>query len=256
MAVPVYSFPPVRFVRTSWTEDAPVNLSRSMITGRAYISSALRKRKMARLVVPARAGSHYNAGAGYMEILKRLLSGGENLVRLSSPPINWHLDATRMQGTRNADPVNWTDGGDPVNWTDGGDPVTWYEGTVVDGVSTTDGGWPAVEATGLPPNLLVARPAEFVTVFSGPADLVGETVQVASEAWTDASGVASIRLMSALPFDGRIDIGTRESAVFRPDAMPTPVQPLRQNWFYDWSFTEVFEDEVDGGFANGVAPWT
>jgi len=51
----------------------------------------------------------------------------------------------------------------------------------------------------------------------------------------------------------RISIGAAENAVFRADEMPRAVQPLGQNWTYQWRFREIFSDEV-GGFVE-VNPW-
>lgn len=108
----VYAWPPVGVVGHEWTEHAPVNRSRSILTGRRYVSAAQRKRRLAALNVSALARGR--SGAGYMEVLKRLLAGGENLVRLNSYPVNWWLDTQRLARLRLSDPVGWTAPGMPM----------------------------------------------------------------------------------------------------------------------------------------------
>lgn len=255
MAVNVYAFPPVGLVGHSWTEDAPVAVSRSLLSGKRYVSAAQRKRRLAHLVVPALSRSGDNAGAGYMEMLKKFLSGGENLVRLHSPAINWNVSAAVLHGSRQSRHLDWTAGGVDLDWTAGGVDLLWYTGTLLTCTVTTDGGWPALAVSGLPANAVIARPGEFLTVFEDEADTTGETVQAITVARSDGNGDATVRVMTAPSHGGRVNIGTSETAVFEATDMPTPDQPLRGNWTYAWSFREVFADEVAGGFTE-VNPWT
>jgi hypothetical protein len=254
MAVNVYAWPPVSVTGSEWTEDAPVNASVSAITGKRYVSAHARKRKLARAVVPARSAG--GMGAGYCEVLKRLLAGGESLVRLYSWSVNPARDGRLEAGTRDAARIDWTESGIDLDWNDAGTSMIWYDGTILAGTRTTDGGWQAVDVTGLPASTLVARPGEFLTVFADETDTTGQTVQVLTAATSDASGDATIRLVDQLPLaSGRINIGTRDTAAFEVTRMPRAVQTLGGDWVYEWSFREVFSDEVAGGFTE-LDPWT
>lgn len=247
----VYAWPPVGAVGTEWTEDAPVNASRSIITGRDYASAHARKRRLAS--VTASSLGRGASGAGYMEMLKRFVAGGVGLVRLNSYPINWHLDAAAAASWRQSHRVSWSQSGDDVSWRDGADLVTWFSGAVLTGAAGTSGGWPILTVTGLPPSRLVARPGEFVTLFASTADMTGATAQIVTEARSDADGVAVLRLFSALTGSGRVNIGTSDTGVFKATTIPRSVQPVGGDWTYAWQFREVFADEV-GGFTE-VNPW-
>lgn len=252
MAVNVYAWPPVGAVGSEWTEDAPVSASRSIITGRRYVSATQRKRRLASLNVSALAAGR--SGAGYIENLKLLLAGGENLVRLYSYPINWHLDAQMIESLRQSRLVTWTAPGDSdVEWSNGSGDVHWFTGQVITGTAGTSGGWPVLNITGAPPNMLIARPGEFVTLFNPVESVTGTQARVMREARTNGSGAASIRLMSALSGSGRVNIGTSDTGVFEAVQIPRSVQPVGADWQYQWQFREVFSDEV-GGFTE-VNPW-
>jgi hypothetical protein len=232
-----------------WTEAAPVQRSRSMITGRRYVSRFGRARVQAALDVSALAKSR--SGAGYSEMLIRYLDGGANLVRLSSYPINWHLDAQAMAASRASDPLQWTSAGQTLNWQNGGAPLLWFSGAILTGVAAGS----QLTVTGLPPDTLVARPGEFVKVFVNATDVDGLVAQVTAEARSDAAGVAVLRLFAPLPAGDypRLNIGASESRVFEVTDMPSAMQPVGRNWSYSWRFREVFADEC-GGF-NEVDPW-
>lgn len=253
MAVNVYAWPPVALIGMEWTVEAPISVSRSFITGARYVSSGARERRLAEAVVPALGRN--NDGAGYCEMLKAYLDGGANLVRLNSFPVNWHLDVARLEGKRALYPLAWETGNEPLGWTEGGDNLTFYTGTVLTGTKTTNGIWFAVTVTGLPPNSVVCRPAEYMTIFENNADTTGSTARCIKTAVSNASGEATIRLDSELAYGGRVNLGTSVSAVFEAQEMPRAMQPLGGNWSYAWSFREVFEDEVAGGFAE-VDPWS
>ncbi len=253
MSVNVYAFPPVTLTGSEWTKLIPVSRSQSIMSGKRYISAAKRKRRLAACKVQALGNG--NSGAGYCEVLKELLEGGENLVRLNSWAVNWHLDSARAKGLVNAQVLNWATGGNPLDWTTSGQPLGWYTGAILNATPTTDGGWPAVTVTGCPANMIVARPADFITVFANPSDAVGVTVKVMAQATSNASGVAVIRLMEALASGGRVNLQSSETAVFEVLEMPRSMQPVAGNWSYDWAFKEAFEDEAEGGFVE-LNPWT
>ena len=251
MSIKVFAWPPVGVTGADWTEEAPVQMARSMVTGAEFSSAVQRKRRLATLNVSALSRDLW--GAGYMEMLKRCLEG-IHAVRLNSMPVNWWPDAAaELNLFRQAVPLDWAAADVPLSWTDAAVSLLWFSGTVLFATLTTSGGYPAVQVTGLPPNVLIARPGEFVTSYVTPADRIGSTAQVLAPAYSDAAGVVVIRLLTALAFAGRISIGGSDTAVFKPVAYPRSVQPLAENWFYSWSFREVFADEV-GGFEE-VDPW-
>jgi hypothetical protein len=250
----VYAWPPVGVTGAEWTEEAPVNASRSIITGRRYVSAHARKRRIASLNVSALANGR--SGAGYVEVLKRLLAGGVNLVRLQSYPVYWWLDDQRLRDLRQSVPTFWTDGVDPdVSWSVGAAPLAWFDGRVLTGTAGTDAaGWPVLTVSGLPPSTLIVRPAEFVTLFDTLTATSGQRAQVMTEARSDAGGVAVLRLMAPLTGSGRVNIGTSDTGVFEAVTIPRAAQPVRGDWSYAWSFREVFADEVPGGFEE-LDPW-
>lgn len=252
MSVNVYAWPPVSLTGWSWTVSDPVERSESLLTGASYLSAAQRRRRVATMDVSG--VSRNRMGAGYMESLKVLLQGGLNLVRLRSMPIS--LTTRHSLEDRQSVPLLWADGGDDLDWTAGGAELLWYSGTVLTGTTGTDAaGFAIVTVEGLPPNALVARPSEFLTVFAGADDAVGVTVRIVTAAVSDASGVAVVRVFeSPGAFAGaRVNLGTCDTAVFRSVDMPTPPQMLASDWTYTWEFREVFADEV-GGFME-VDPW-
>ncbi|NEX45182.1 hypothetical protein [Pseudotabrizicola algicola] len=254
MAVTVFAFPPVRFsAHTPWIERAPVNVSRSFFTGARMVSAAQRPRRETELVVAGLSGDR--DGAGYMENLRILLKGGVGLVRLTSRPVNWWLDDVRLRARRQSELVDWTVPDDPsVEWL-AGDPVPWLSGRVIYATAITDAaGFPALAITNAPALTVIARPGDLVTLFSPISAESGTTARVMTTARTDDAGAAEIRLMSALSGSGRVNIGTTETAVFEMVSMSDAAQPTKGNWSYNLSFSEVFEDEVPGGFVE-VDPW-
>lgn len=239
--VNVYAWPPVDYVSAEWTVIDRVSRSRSLITGASYVSAAQRRRRVATLDVAALSADR--SGAGYIEALKRLLDGGVHLVRLYSTPINWHLDDQAENAVRTK-PMSWIVPNAPIDWTIPPAPLDWWTGPgVTRGEALTD---KRVRVTDLPPNTQVVRPGEFVT-------MNGQTVMVLRPARSDANGVAILHLLEPLTGTGLIVIGTRETGVFEADAMPRSAQPVGQNWSYQWSFTEVFEDER--GLFTEIDPW-
>ncbi len=253
MPAKVVAWPPVGAVGVEWTEIAPVQVSRSMVTGAERVSAFQRKRRMATISVPGIGRSTYDGG--YMEMLKRHLEG-VHLVRLHSYPIAWHLDRP--------------------------------ERVVARGDVYTDLGQTYVRVYGLKPDTQVCRPADFLTLFhpsgqdsmfdelswqNGPDPLTwqtdgtdpmpwfystpygGTTVQVTRPVVSSSSGVAEVPVFETVPDHTQVYLifGTAATGAFRPVSYPRAVQPNTGNWSYDWQFREVFADEV-GGFVE-VNPW-
>lgn len=246
----VLAWPPVGATGFEWTESAPVNTSRSIITGRRYVSAHARKRRLVSLTISSLSAN--GAGAGYMEMTKRLLDGGVNLVRLKSIPINRHSPVGDMLQSQ---PVNWSVAGDDdVDWSNGAD-ASWFTGVVIRGAATpsANGLWSNLQLTGLPPRQLVVQAGDFLT-FEGD-DGSSVTTQVIRSQSSDATGRATIRVLDPIAGAGRVNIGTSESLVFEAIDIPRAVQPVRGDWSYTWGFREVFADEVAGGFEE-VNPWT
>lgn len=250
MPVPVIAWPPVGAVGSAWTVAAPVARSQSLITGRRYVSRWGRERREAAVNVSALARGR--SGAGYSEMLIRYLDGGANLVRLNSYPINWHLDHLALEGVRSSQPLAWQTNGNPLAWQTNGQPLLWFTGTVLSGTVSGD----MLTVTGLPPGRIVARPGDFVRLFTAVSDAAGALSQVITEATSDSSGVAVLQLFDEVTPGAyaRVNIGDSDSRVFEALEMPRAMQAVGSDWQYPWAFREVFEDEVDGGFDE-VNPW-
>lgn len=249
MTADVIAFPPVGVVGSMWTVAAPVQRSRSLITGRRYVTRWGRERREAMVNISVLSKSR--SGAGYSEMLIRHLDGGANLVRLSSYPINWHLDQGRLESVRSSHPLAWTEQGFVLDWEESAQPLYWFTGALLTGVVSGD----KIGVSGLPPNTLICRPGDFVRAFVDLSDNDGLVAQAVTKVFSNEAGFASIPLFDTLP-DGeypRVNIGASDSRVFEAVEMPRSPQPLGQNWFYQWNFREVFADEV-GGF-NEVNPW-
>lgn len=241
----VYAWPPVGHVGSEWTEEHPIQVSRSIVTGADYTSEALRKRRLVSLEVSSL--SMDRDGAGKMEVLKRFLKGGVNAVRLYSQPINWHLDY--LDTSDRAATL--------LEWESGGTPLLWFSGTVVTGNNDDQGdGFNTVSLSGLPANTVVARTGDFMTAYQNMDDATGFTTQIVRGGATDASGNLTVRVFDEMPAwtDFRVNLGTSDTGVFKPVSIPRSMQPLAQNWSYSWQFREVFSGEV-GGFTE-VDPWT
>lgn len=249
----VYAWPPVSTLGREWTVEDYVQRTRSMWTRRVYESTSAPTRRMATVVVSGMSCDMN--GAGYVESLKVLLAG-KNLVRLYSPSIN-HRFLARVDPLRASEIVTWESSGTAVTWDEGGTAITWARGRYLTGTTGTDAkGFTSIAVSGLLPNTLAARPSEFVTIYE--ADETPHTVRVVTAATADASGDATLRVFGTLPSitDGRVNIGTQDTAVFRPmGPYPRAVQPPSGDWAYQWDFREVFEAEVDGGFTE-VDPWS
>lgn len=256
MSINVYNWPPVDVVGAEWTRDDPVQQSRSAITGAVFRSAAGRSRRLATLVVPG-LGTGQD-GAGYMEVLKRLLAG-RHAVRLQSYPVNYFVHQNAIADQARSTRLTWTDDEIDLDWTAGGTDLYWYTGRLIWGTTGTDAdGFDVVSITGAPANTRIALPGQFLTLFADVDDVTGETVMVMTEAITDGDGAADIRIfgdeLTQSYTSARVNIGTRDTGVFLPvGELPRAVQPVSGGWSYKWSFREVFADEV-GGFVE-VDPW-
>ena len=258
MARNVYAWPPVDAVAHMWTVDQPLNISRSLITGKDYTSTSGRERLMAHISVPGIGTTTMNGG--YCEALKRYLEGGKNLVRINSMPVNWYFDQVTINDVGLPVSVDWLDdgGGVTTNWLDdgGGTTVKWATSKILPGVIGTDGSLDTVTIGNLPANTLIARPGEYIRGLSR-TDLSGDgsLAMVIRPAYSDGNGDCTIYLMEALTVAEHILFNASKSAVFRVDGdLPSAVQPVDGNWSYGWNFREVFSDEV-GGFTE-INPWT
>jgi len=248
----VYAWPPVRAVGSEWTIVSLVQQSRSILSGRRYVSAAQRERRQATVVVSSLAGGA--TGAGYCEVLKQLLDGGVNLVRLRSHPVNWHRSVAGDQTWRQRVGIEWTSTELPLEWTEGGTELLWFKGADFAYTQVPGQPFPTVRVTGLSPDRLVARPGEFANFrTSAGADPV-DTHMILERAQTDSAGVAVVRLVTGPGYDGVVSLGTEDTGVFEALEIPRAVQPIRGDWTYTWRFSEVFEDEVADGFTE-VDPW-
>lgn len=248
----VYAWPPVGRTAFSWAPELPVNVSRSILTGARYVSGAQRKRRYATVTV-SHAGLDA-AGMGYLAVLRELLAGGIHLVRLNRVAPNGWADALGLAPSRRSTPLPLGTTGDAdISLTSGGTSLTLFSGRVLRGVASVVSGQAQVAVSDAPPLMIIARPAEMLTLYSPITDTVGTSAMVQTIARSDADGAATVKLLTPLTGSGRVEIGTVESAVFEVTDMPADVQPLDGDWSVTWSFAEVFADEA-GGFTE-VNPW-
>lgn len=243
----VYAWPPVGLTGWEITKSMPISRSVGIIDGRPRTSSAQRVRRLATAIV---SGIGLDAaGAGYIEVLKELMAGGEHLTRMNTAAPIWHLARSELKVSI----LDWTDSGSEMLWSDSGAALDWLDGGHP-GTPTTDDGWPAITVTGLPPDQIVARPSERIVVYIGDSQTAPlEYARVLAVARSNASGVATIRLMTAISAAGLVGIGQTESIVFEALDMPRAVQPVAQNWVYTWNFREVFLDEYTAW--TELNPW-
>lgn len=236
----IYAWPPVGLKTTPvWTVRDPVNVSRSVLgNGPRYTSSHARRRIYAAVSVSARRGQ---VGAGYMEALKRLLEGGAGqYVRL------WHRPRSPVSGRARA--LAWRGQGAALDWSAPPGAVSWYGGAPARAEPVTDGGLPAIRVTGLPPGAPVCIPGELVSI--GAAQRMTLTETRASGA-----GVAVIRLDRAFAAGGPCIIGAVETGIFEVLDLPETGGPRSEDYTYDWSFLQVFEDEFPEPQLE-LNPWT
>lgn len=256
MARNVYAWPPVDAIATMWSISQPVNRSMSFFTGADISSSAERKRKIASIEVPGIGDLGGSMNGGYCEVLKELLEGGKNLVRVKSMPVNWYFDETVIEGyAMKPSIVDWTKAGTDVDWTKAGTDMVWLSSARLLGTKGFSNGFHTVTLTGLPANVLIARPGEYVKGYAiDGLEGDGSTAKVLKPSYSNSSGVAVVTLMSELSDVFHVELNATESSVFMIDGdLPIGVQPVNGNWSYPWAFREVFADEV-GGFTE-IDPW-
>jgi hypothetical protein len=249
MTTNVYRWPPVGLTGWEITTVEPISRSTGLIDGRPRTSSAQRARKYLTAVVP---GINYDsAGAGYIEVLKELLDGGRHLVRIEAASSLWHLASAGQNLVSHY--LQWSTNGVPLMWTTEGTQLLWSSNLDAQGTPGTDNGWPSITVTGLPPNRIVARPGDLLTVRASPT-ATAERSRVLTVARSNGSGVAVIRLMTAVTASGLVSIGETESLVVEALDMPRAVQPANSEWTYTWSFRQVFQDEYVGPWVE-LNPW-
>jgi hypothetical protein len=248
--VHVIAWPPLGLHGYENTIDAPISLSRSVLTGRRYASAAQTARRVATAITSGIGPD--GGGAGYIEMLKRQLGGGINLVRLALCSPNYRGDVRGLGLLRGERPMDWTYGGSSLNWTNGGSGMDWVVGAPVSGTAGILEGMPVLYCTGLPKNRRIAWPSEVVRVVDEAE--AAHTARVMRVATSDATGMAVLYLDAALP-DGAVLIGFRESVVYEVENANAlrAVQQMRGDWTYTFQLREVFEDETDG-FVE-VDPW-
>lgn len=243
----VIAWPPVGLTAWELADSFPQSRSVSLIGGNARTSSALRERRIATATVLGRGIDQ--AGAGYVRMLNRLWHGKPRLTRVQCLSAIWHLAANGLD--LRSPSLNWDVGSADLLWSSG-ESLLWGAGPyVLTGVPGTDAGWPALVVSGLPPSVIVVRPSETVTVR-------GSTLTTFSRALTvtrsNAAGVATIRLETAIMFAGAVAIGRAEDIVFEAIDQPRAAMPVRGEWAFSWDFREVFADEYPDGWVE-VEPW-
>ena len=250
----VYEWPCVGVLGREWTVEDTVNVSRSLFTGAESITRSQRRRRLAELRVSSLSAGQQ--GAGYMEIMKRLLRGGEHAVRLYSYPVN-HRDVV---GPINpiAESLTWTMPPEVLTWSSGGFDLVWFTGAFYSATPMPITllepfhGIGRASVTGLTAGQFVARVGSFVTVFSADGTSF-ETRMLLREVRGSPSGSAIIWTDEPFSYAGSAQFNSRDTGVFKPLSMPRALKPRSGDWEYSWSFREIFEDEVEGGFTE--VPW-
>ena len=210
----VFIWPPICPRERSLRRVAPVSGERSLLTGRRFVSSRGRARYVA--VLSVNSHSHNKMAAGYMEALEVLLDGGLHLVRLSL----WSNAVRRKQ--------QWLPSG-------------------ITAVPDMSGDLPAFTLSGIPPRFELLRPSETFTVG-------GSVYRAVNRVIGGEDRTATVYVQSDVGAGGALTVGGSESRVFSVDAFPDPSEKVSSAWLYDWAMTEVFEDEVQGGFEE-INPW-
>jgi len=242
----VYTFPPISALGTGWTVEDKISRSKSLVTSKRFVSSYQRTRLKA--VVEVSGVGVNQVGAGYNEVLKRLLKGGENLVRLKSYRIN---TSGAPSYSAISDDLVWTDNGNDLDWTHGTDQMRWFSGVPVDATPTTSRGLNAISLSGLPPDTVIIQPGQFIQLITD--DGSKQTLSAVDTAKTDGSGIAIVMVVETPIGAGRAKVNVSDEAVFEADEMPSALTPVQGDWIYRWNFTQVFEDETDG--FEELDPW-
>lgn len=240
----VYAWPPVSTPGWLWDVEDPVARSESMLDGASSSTSAGPRRRIVRLQVSAR--SNNRRAAGYMAALRRLIAGGQNLVRLRSMPNIPLQEHCRLNAIRGSTRLHWTDGGIDLGWTDGGVELIWFAGDLFDGVAGTDSqGYPNLTVNGFAPGETVALPGEYVAAYSEADSTQAERAMVIAPAVTDETGTVSLRLDQAMAPGSyaRVLIGEPETGVFEATNIEPGLHRVAQNWTEFWEFREVLDGE-------------
>ena len=235
----IYKWPPVGLAaRPVFTVRDPVQSSRSILTGARRASKYARRRLYAEYSVSARKR---DSGAGYMEALKSLLEGGaDNFVELRY----------RRESTLNRRPrtLNWTYNGQPLAWeTTVGEPLQWTAVLTHPATLTDDKGFPAVVVPGFTQGEIVCRAGEYLRIGDEYRTCVVDT-------WAVNDGTATIRIDSAFPEAGPVELGAEIVATFEVLEFPETGGPLSSDYTYDWSFRQVFPDEIGDHLL--LNPWS
>jgi len=254
----VIAWPPVGLTGWDFHTSDPISRSLTVFGGRARTSSRLRRRRLATAMITGVGEDQ--SGAGYVEMLKRQLAGGQHLVRVECLPALWHLAGAGMD-LKNG-PLAWVEGATEMVWTAGATEMLFGDGDyALSGEPTTDSGWPALVVTGLPIGVVVARPSQLIKVMNSEGTETSRVLTVArSVAWTDpesgtTTGRSVIRTETAFTLEGMVSIGDRESIVFEALDMPRAMQAPRdpRGYVFTWNFREVFADEYDSW--TELDPW-
>lgn len=249
----VIAWPPFQLTGWELAEVYPQSRSVGLIDGRVRTSAAQRGRRVATANVTGIGTA--KDGAGYVRMLNRQWAGAPNLVRVECLPSLWYRARGGLDLRNNI--MEWTDGAVDLLWTDGAADMIWGDGEYATyGVraDAADPLWSSLRVTGLPPNRIVARPSELISV----TDELGETqsAYVMATARSNADGLAFIRTdkPTAFTIDGLVSIGQREVIVFEAQGVPRSVQGVTGTFGFQWDFREVFEDEYADGWTD-VNPW-
>jgi hypothetical protein len=250
----VFSWPKVGVYGHMFTTRHPVQESKTLLTGRLVTSGAQRSRRYAALDVSGTGPD--GMGAGWMEALKIYLDG-QHAVRLYSLPLNRVFGSKIGRFDRAFGWVTWTEDALVFDWLDDDGNVGFYEGTYRTGTTTTDSlGYPAIRVQDLPASQLIARVGEFVMIGD---DRLGteQRIMVGAPAYSDADGVATIRLVStpAPATNAQVVINAPDTGVFRPSEVPEVMRSMGGDWTYSWTFREIFEDELVGDTFVEENPW-
>lgn len=249
MSVEVVAWPP--FAVTAWEihDHFPQSRSVATIQGTARTSSALLPRRL--VTASVRGIGVDRSGAGYVRMLNRRWAGKPRLVRMSCASALYRFSPSGLDLARSL--MEWIVPSTPLLWTAGSGALRWGDDLALLGAVATDGMWPAISVSGLPPNTVVARPSDLIEVTSGDG-LTKQQSRAMKVTRSDGSGVALIRLETAFTIPGSVAIGVKETGVFEAQEVPRGSQPLSGDWLYQWSLREVFADEYPGGFTE-VDPW-
>lgn len=245
--VNVYAWPPVATVSKEWTVFDPVQRTSNAANGASRMSATQRRRKICTIEASSRF-SPYQAGAGYMESLKRLLKGGVDLVRLTHRP---RVFDHRLSNIDGGDFFGWVLPPDGFTWEDDNGEFDWFAGEEYVYTVTTVDRMPAIRVTGLPARGLIALPGQFITLVQDGAE---QTIMVIAPSESDSDGVAHVKLEVPANAVGFARFGVDDTGVFEADEMPRAIEPGGTDWSYTWRFTQVYADER-GAFVERPNWW-